>query len=70
VNQVPRKVQQDIMGHSNPDLSLLYTEAELAYRRSTINLLEETVFGVHNQTLTDANGRELEEKTLPFAISN
>jgi integrase len=70
VNQVPLKVQQDIMGHSNPDMSLLYTEAELAYRRSAINLLEEAVFGVHNQSLTDANGRELEGKTLPVAISN
>lgn len=70
VNKVPLKVQQDIMGHSNPDMSLLYTEAELAYRRSAINLLEEAVFGVHNQSLTDANGRELEGKTLPVAISN
>ena len=60
VNNVPLKVQQDIMGHANPEMSLLYTEAELTFRRSAINLLEETVFGVHNQTLTDANGRELE----------
>jgi hypothetical protein len=70
MNQVPLKVQQDIMGHANPEMSLLYTEAELAFRRSAIKLLEETVFGVHNQILTDANGRELEGKTLPVAISN
>jgi len=60
VNNVPLKVRQDIIGHANPDMSLLYAEAELAYRRSTINLLEEIVFGVHNQTLTDANGGEKE----------
>ena len=59
VNNVPIKVQQDIMGHANPEMSLLYTEAELTYRRSAIKLLEETVFGVHNESLTDANGREL-----------
>ena len=58
------------MGHASPEMSLLYTEAELTFRRSAINLLEETVFGVHNQSLTDANGRELEGKTLPVAISN
>ena len=70
VNRVPLKVQQDIMGHASPDMSLLYTEAELTFRRSAIDLLEETVFGVHNQTLTDANGRELEEGTLPFAATH
>jgi integrase len=70
VNKVPLKVQQDIMGHANHDMSLLYTEAELAYRRSAINLLEETVFDVHNQTLTDANGRELKEKALPAATTH
>ena len=61
VNNVPLKVQQEIMGHSNPEMSLLYTEVELAYRRSAINLLEEAVFGDDNKdSLTDANGRELE----------
>ena len=61
VNTVPLKVQQDIMGHANPEMSLLYTGAELAYRRSAINLLEEAVFGGDNKgSLTDANGRELE----------
>jgi hypothetical protein len=69
-NKVPLKVQQDIMGHPNPDMSLLHTETELAYRRSAINVLEEAVFGVHNQSLTDAIGRELQGKTLPVAISN
>jgi integrase len=59
VNNIPLKVQQDVMGHANPEMSLLYTEAELAYRRSAIKLLEKTVFGTHNETLTDANGREL-----------
>jgi len=54
-----RVLSQDIMGHANPEMSLLYTEAELAYRRSAIKLLEETVFGPHNEALTDANGREL-----------
>ena len=61
MNKVPLKVQQDIMGHSNPDISMLYSEAELAYRRSAINLLEEAVFGVHNQSLTtrmDASWKE------------
>ena len=58
------------MGHPNPDMSLLHTETELAYRRSAINVLEEAVFGVHNQSLTDAIGRELQGKTLPVAISN
>ena len=48
------------MGHSNPEMSLLYTEAELAYRRSAINLLEDAVFGGNNKVnLMDANGREL-----------
>jgi integrase len=70
VNNVPLKVQQDIMGHSNPDMSLLYTEAEIAYRRRAINLLEETVFGVHNRTLTDANGRELEEESPLVATTH
>lgn len=69
-NQVPLKVQQDIMGHANPEMSLLYTEAELTLRRSAITLLEETVFGMHNQTLTDANGRELEERTFPIAATH
>ncbi len=59
VNNVPLKVQQDIMGHANPDMSLLYTEAELAHRRRAIELLEQSVFGVHNQKVMDANGREL-----------
>jgi integrase len=63
VNNVPLKVQQEIMGHSNPEMSLLYIEAELAYRRSAINLLEEAVFGGDNKaSLMDANGRELEVK--------
>ena len=70
VNNVPLKGQQDIMGQANPDKSLLYTKAELAYRRSAINLFEETVFGVHNQTLTDANGRELEAKALPVTATH
>lgn len=47
------------MGHATPEMSLLYTEAEQAYRRSAIKLLEETVFGGQNEPLTDANGREL-----------
>ena len=59
VNNVPLKVQQDIMGHANPEMSLVYTEAELAYRRHAIEVLERNVFGVQNQKLTDANGREL-----------
>ena len=58
------------MGHANPEMSLLYAEAGLAFHRSAINLLEETGFGVHNRTFTDANGRELEEKTLPFATTH
>ena len=58
-NKVPIKVQQDIRGHANPEMSLLYTEADLTYRRSAIKLLEDAVFGVHNETLTDANGRGL-----------
>jgi integrase len=63
VNNVPLKVQQDIMGHANPEMSLLYTEAELTYRRSAIKLLEESVFGAHNETIMDANGRELGAET-------
>jgi integrase len=55
VHNVPLKVQQDIMGHADPQVSLLYTEAELAYRRSAIKLLEEAVFGVHNGNRMDAN---------------
>ncbi len=65
LHNVPLKVQQDIMGHANPDMSLLYTEAELTYRRSAIKLLEEAIFGVHNETLTDAIGRELSSKAPP-----
>jgi hypothetical protein len=42
---------------------IAHTEAELAYRRRTIKLLEETVFGVHNETLMDA---DLELKIPPL----
>jgi len=60
VNNVPLRVQQEILGHSNPEMSLRYTEAELAYCRSAINLLEEAVFGGNNKVnLLDANGRDL-----------
>lgn len=47
------------MGHAMPEMSLLYTETDLAYRRGAIKQLEETIFGVHNESLMDANGREL-----------
>jgi hypothetical protein len=70
VNNVPVKVQQDIMGHANPQMSLLYTEAELAYRRSAIRLLEETVFGVQNGSLVDASGRELRVEHAPVVLSD
>jgi hypothetical protein len=42
VNNIPLKVQQDIMGRANPDMSLLYTEAELSHRRHTMNCLNKT----------------------------
>jgi hypothetical protein len=32
VNNVPLKVQPEIMGHAAPEMSLLYTEADLSYR--------------------------------------
>lgn len=61
VNHVPLKVQQEILGHANPEMSLRYTEAELAYRRSAINLLEEAVFGGNNKVeSTDANWTRVE----------
>ncbi len=58
------------MGHANPEMSLLYTEAELAYRRSAIKLLEEAVFRAHNETLMDGNGRELQIETPPVALTD
>jgi len=56
-NNVPLKVQQDIMGHATPDMSLLYTEAELVQRRSAIETLEGVLFGVRQ---SENNGRELD----------
>ena len=49
VNHVSLKVQQEILGHSNPEMSLLYTESEFGYRRSAIDLLEQAVFGGENE---------------------
>lgn len=57
VNNVPLKVQQEIMGHATPDMSLLYTEAELVQRRTAIERLEQALFGV---TQSQSNGRELD----------
>jgi len=67
VNNVPLKVQQDIMGHANPEMSLLYTEAELTYRRRAIKLLEESVFGAHNESIMDASWAP---KPRPVALTD
>jgi integrase len=53
----PLKVQQDIMGHTTPEMSMLYTAAELTARRQAIARLEEIMFGVSDSF---ANGRELD----------
>lgn len=70
VNNVPLKVQQEIMGHANPEMSLLYTEADLAYRRSAIKQLEETVFGVHNESIMDANWTRVGFQASPVALTH
>ena len=49
MNHVPLKVQQEILGHLNLEMSLPYAEAAPAYRRSAINLLEQAVFGGENE---------------------
>lgn len=66
VNNVPLKVQQEIMGHAMPEMSLLYTETDLAYRRRAIKQLEETIFGVHNEM--DANWTQVGLQTSPVAL--
>lgn len=51
----PLKVQHDIKGDTTPEMSMLYTTAELAARRQAIARLEKTMFGVSDGL---ANGRE------------
>jgi integrase len=70
VNNVPLKVQQEIMGHASPEMSLLYTEAELAYLRRAIELLEQNVFGVQKQKLTDANWTRVDVDASTFALTH
>jgi hypothetical protein len=53
----PLKVQPDIMCHTTPEMSMLYTAAELTARRQAIARLEEIMFGVSDSF---ANGRELD----------
>jgi integrase len=43
-NGTPLKVQQEIMGHANPEMSLLYTETAMAARRQAIEGLERLLF--------------------------
>ena len=52
----PLKVQQDIMGLTTPEMSMLYTAAEVTAGRQAIARLEEIMFGVSESF---ANGREL-----------
>jgi integrase len=40
----PIKVQQEIMGHANAEMSLLYTETDMATRRHAIEHLEQLLF--------------------------
>lgn len=42
---VPLKVQREIMGHTNEETSLLYTEAQLEAKRRAIEQLEGFLFG-------------------------
>jgi len=42
---VPLKVQREIMGHTNEETSLIYTEVQLKAKRRAIEQLEEFLFG-------------------------
>jgi integrase len=67
-HNVPLKVQQDIMGHADPDLSLLYTEADLDQRRKAIELLEQTVFAMQNEK-SDATWTQVADKMTPGRLN-
>jgi integrase len=43
-NGTPLKVQQEIMGHANAEMSLLYTETDMTVRRQAIEHLERLLF--------------------------
>jgi integrase len=42
---VPLKVQREIMGHTEEEMSLVYSEAEVSLQRKTLEALEERMFG-------------------------
>jgi integrase len=42
---VPLKVQREIMGHTEEEMSLVYSEAEVSLQRKTLEDLEQRMFG-------------------------